>query len=142
MPVEFSIDKEDNIVYRTLRGEVRVDEVLASLEETAKHPDYRPGMKSLNDVREYTPRSTSSDVRQIAEYLLGHADVRKGLVAAVVVSQAVSYGMTRMLQALADNPDFSISVFYDLEEAKRWLEAVRPGVGDLDLGKTITRPCA
>lgn len=121
MPVEFSIDKSGDLLMRTIKGEVGVDEIMASLDDSVNHRDYRPGMKSLIDMREYVPQSTSADVRQIAEYLLGRAEVLKGMEAAVVVSQAVAYGMARMLQAFADHPDFNIAVFYDLDEAKQWL---------------------
>jgi hypothetical protein len=123
MPVDVWIDKENGLICRTLRDEISIDEILASLEQTANHPDYRPGMKSLNDLREFVPQSTGNDVRRVADYLLEHATDREGLEAAVVVSRAVDYGMTRMLQALADSPSFRISVFYDLDEAKEWLGA-------------------
>jgi hypothetical protein len=121
MSIDVSIDKRNNLVCRTLKDEIAIDEILVSLEETAKHPDYRPGMKSLNDMREYVPRSDSINVKRVAEYLLSHIEDRQGLEAAVVVSRAVDYGMTRMLQALADTPAMRIAVFYDLDEAKQWL---------------------
>lgn len=121
MPVEFWIDKRNNLVCRTVRGEVDLAEFMAGLEEAINHPDCGPGMKSLTDLREYVPQVTSGDIKHIAEYLLRDVGARRGMDAAVVVSQTVSYGMMRMLQTIADTPAFRISVFYDLDEAKEWL---------------------
>jgi hypothetical protein len=121
MSIVVTIDKEKDLITRTLTGQFPIEDVIRELQETAKHPDYHPGMKSLNDLREFVPVSDSSNVRRMAEYLLANAAEREGLRAAIVVSRTVDYGMARMLQALADTPSFSLAVFYDLDEAKQWL---------------------
>lgn len=121
MPIEVTIDKGKDLVTRSLTGLSAIEEIIAKLRETAAHPDYHPGMKSLNDLREFAPVSDSTDVRQMAEYLLANSAEREGLRAAIVVSRTVDYGMARMLQALADTPSFSVAVFYDIDEAKQWL---------------------
>ena len=121
MPIEVTIDKGRDLITRTLTGQIAIEEIIAGLQETAAHPDYHAGMKSLNDLRGFVPVSDSSNVRRIAEYLLANAAEREGLRAAIVVSRTVDYGMARMLQALADTPSFSLAVFYDIDEAKQWL---------------------
>ena len=121
MPVEFRVDKKNNLLVRRISGEVSVSEIIEYLEKGLRHPDYEVGMKSLTDLRDYVPTITSSEIREIAEYLLSDAEARKGMAAALVVSQKVSYGLMRMLQELSENPEFSISVFYDMDEAKKWL---------------------
>ncbi len=121
MPIEVTIDKGKDLVTRILTGQIAIEEIIAKLRETAALPDHHPGMKSLNDLREFVPDSTSTDVRRMAEYLLANAAEREGLRAAIVVSRTVDYGMSRMLQALADTPSFSLAVFYDIDEAKQWL---------------------
>jgi hypothetical protein len=124
MSIEVTLDKEQDLITRTLSGQFPIDDIIAKLKETVEHPDYHPGMKSLNDLREFVPVSDSSNVRRMAEYLLANAAEREGLRAAIVVSRTVDYGMTRMLQAMADTPSFSLAVFYDIDEAKRWLGVV------------------
>lgn len=121
MSIEVTIDKDKNLITRTFTGQIPGEDIITNMKETAKHPDHHPGMKSLNDLREFVPVSDSSDVRRIAEYLMANVAEREGLRAAIVVSRTVDYGMARMLQALADTPSFSIAVFYDIDEAKRWL---------------------
>jgi len=98
VPIEVTIDKGNGLITRTLTGQIAIEEIIAKLRETAAHPDYHTGMKSLNDLREFVPVSDSTNVRQIAEYLLANAAEREGLRAAIVVSRTVDYGMARMLQ--------------------------------------------
>ena len=114
------IDTEQDLVVRVLTGEIEIDEIIASLDNMTEHPGYHAGMKSLNDLREFVPTSSASNVRLMADYLLSNP-LEQGVRAAVVVSRSVDYGMTRMLQALADSPAFSIGAFYDIDEAKEWL---------------------
>ncbi|MBW1813454.1 MAG: hypothetical protein JRJ39_07210 [Deltaproteobacteria bacterium] len=121
MPVDVSIDKKSDLVLRVVQGLVSTDELLKSLEDVLNHPDYHPGMKSLTDLREATPFTNTGDVEQIANLLQKRKDRFKEGKAAVVVSKEVSYGMIRMLQAYAADSPFEIEVFYDIEEAKKWL---------------------
>ena len=124
MPAEFAIDKSNDILLRKVSGEVSPGEIMASLAESISHPDYHPGMRSLIDMRGFVSKSKYTDIRQLAGFLSEHVDAIKGMQAAVVVSRVVDYGLTRMMQALVDSPDFSIAVFYDIDEAKKWLGAV------------------
>lgn len=125
MPIHTAIDKTTEVLRRTLTGEVTVDELIASFEDSLSHPDYRAGMNSLTDLREYGHQSSTADIRKIADFFIGHTEDIRGGMAAIVVSQTVSYGMVRMLQAYLDASPVSVGVFYDLGEAEQWL-----GIGD------------
>jgi hypothetical protein len=52
MPVNQTIDKRGGIIYRTVSGSVTMDELLRSFGSVLADVDYRPGMKSLTDMRE------------------------------------------------------------------------------------------
>jgi hypothetical protein len=121
MTVDFHIDKTRDLLVRTLGGEVTPDEVIDGLEASMKHPDYRPGMPSLIDMRGLASASSSADIRRFAGFLTEHADTLRGMQAALVVSRTVDYGLARMLQAIADDPHVSLAVFYDIGEARQWL---------------------
>jgi hypothetical protein len=126
MPVTFHIDKQSGLLLRKVEGEVGPAEIIASLEASIKHPDFRSGMDSLTDMRGFALKSNSADIRQFADFMLGQMDMIGGTRAAVVVSRTVDYGFTRMLQALVDVPGISVAVFYDIDEAMKWL-GVPPG---------------
>lgn len=124
MPVDVSIDMGKDLVTRIGRGLVTVDELVESLEDVAGRPDYHPGMKSLTDLRNCFHQLTAEDMRRIAEVLIKHRERHANAQAAIVVSKAVSYGMSRMLQIHLDVEGLPVgfAVFYDIDEAKEWLE--------------------
>jgi hypothetical protein len=121
LPVTFQIDNESGLLLRKIEGEVEPAEIIASLQDSFRHPDYRPGMDSLTDMSEFAFKSTSTDIKQFAGFMLDQMDMVAGTRAAVVVSRAVDYGFTRMLQALVDVPGIEVAVFYSVEEAMQWL---------------------
>ena len=75
----------------------------------------------LTDLREAAHHTGPEDIRRIAGLLSRSLERIAEGRAAVVVSQAVSFGMMRMLQAYVDGIPFEIRIFYDLAEARRWL---------------------
>ena len=121
MPITYTIDKQRRSIHRVISGTVTSDEILASLTEILKHPDYQPGMKSLTDLRAIQHYASPQDVRQIANFILGRGDEVRGGKAAIVVAQDVSFGMARMLELLTESSPLSIGVFRDLKEAYEWL---------------------
>jgi hypothetical protein len=121
MSIDVVIGKERCSVVRTISRAVGVDEVIASIEATLQHPEYRPGMKNLTDLREYVHGATKEDMARLAEHIIGHSGATRGTKAALVVSSTVSYGMARMLQTHLDDLPAQIAIFYDIDEAKRWL---------------------
>jgi hypothetical protein len=120
MPVKVSIDRGKGLITRTVRDEVTIEEIVKSLEETLDDPRFRPGMKSLTDLRQLSHRWTSDDVTRIVQLVVDNQARLAGGRAAVVVSRTVSYGMIRMLQSRVDGV-YQIQVFYDMDEAKQWL---------------------
>lgn len=121
MPIDVEVNKGDKLVCRTVTGMSSIDEMIASIQATLQHPDYRPGMRDLTDLREHVHKATRQDIERLAQWIIGHAEEVPSTKAAVVVSNMVSYGMTRMLQMHLDELPSEIAVFYDIDEAKRWL---------------------
>jgi len=120
--VEVTIDKENNLVTRVVRGEVSAEDLLASISEVLDHPEFHPGMKSLTDMRDVTPQGKPSDVMAIAEVIKRKGARLTGAKAAVVVSAQIPFSMARSLQGYAGKSPFQIRVFYDMDEARRWLD--------------------
>lgn len=119
--MSFRVDKDAGIVYRTMSGEVTTDELLESYAATLKHPDFRPGMKALTDMRELKPKAFRSDVLRVAEFVLKHRDQIGDLRIAVVVSADASYGLMRELEAELERSPVQIGLFRDMAEAEEWL---------------------
>ena len=121
MPIDVSIDEKRHLVHRTVEGAVSMDEIIANLEKTLLHPDYRIGMKDLTDLRDYVHQSGSEDMRRLAQYIISRSNAAGDFKSALVVSETVTYGMLRMLQIQLDSLPSEIAIFYDLDEAERWL---------------------
>lgn len=121
VPIEVSVDKQAGVIRRKYSGAVSGEEILASFAEVIGHPDYQPGVKSLMDFREYRHQLSSQDLRDVADFFIEHGETVKGAKAAVVVSQTVSYGLVRMLQAYLETFPVQLEVFFDMEEGERWL---------------------
>ena len=125
MPIDVCIDTGRNLITRTGRDLVTVDECIQTVEYVLTHPDYQPGMKSLSDMRDVSHQLTADDVRRIAQVVAGTREEPLSTRAAIVVSKTVSYGLSRMLQIHLEGEGLplALSVFYDMDEAERWLVA-------------------
>ena len=121
MPVEVSIDVENNLVHRKLQGRVSAEELLESIDAVVNDPDFDPGMKSLNDLRGVIHTTDKEYVMKIAEAMMGHADKLASGKIAVVASADVVFGMMRMLESYISDSSLEVMVFKDLDEAKHWL---------------------
>jgi len=121
MPIEVRIDKQLGVVLRRVTGKVTTEELIANFIETLQHPDYRPGMRSLSDLREVHPSTFSADARKIGDFVVSRSKQTGSARAAIVVSQDASYGMVRVLQVFAQNSPMDIQVFRDMNEARTWL---------------------
>ena len=132
MPTRFRIDTEKNVVYRTIFGETSAEELLDSYSAVLEHPDYRPGMKSLTDMREVTPSTYRRDVLVLAQFVLEHRKEIGPLKVAVVVSREASFGMTRELTVELDESPVEMSVFRGIDAARAWLGLSEEGASTDD----------
>lgn len=121
MPVECRIDAEAGIIHTILSGEVGASDIIEAIEALFRHPDYRPGMIGLADLRSYTWRAETSDIKRIAQFMIANGDTIGRSRTAIVVSDDYSYGMSRMYEAFADASPIEVDVFRDMDEAVAWL---------------------
>ena len=118
---DFAIDTERNLVTLALRGQMSGQEVMLAVRNVWAHPDFRPEMLSLIDLRELQAVAETADIVKIAHFFKRQSQgVQWGKVA-VVVSAVLSYGSTRMFGAYADSTGIELGVFYELDEAMSWL---------------------
>jgi hypothetical protein len=122
MPVkasfEFEIAAERDLAMITLKGPVGTDEFLAGLDRMLAHPDLHPGMRVLVDMLEHVHQVDARGIDRIAKAFVLNAEAIRDSVVAVVVARAVSYGLLRMLQIKLSETPLTLSVFYDMQEAK------------------------
>jgi hypothetical protein len=113
---------EKNLVHRELNGRVSAAEVIESIDSVVNHPDFRPGMQSLNDLREVENTADADYVMRVAQAMVSHTDRLASAKIAVVVSTELIYGMLRMLQSYISETPLEVMLFKDLDEAVDWLD--------------------
>lgn len=123
MPVTFRIDKEAGIVYTVIEGAVDTDELLKELDTLIKQPDFRPGLNGITDLRKSEMDTFTDDVQRVAEFFIKHREQVGASKTAIVLSGFVTYGMTRMFQAFADDSSVETQIFQDMDEALEWIES-------------------
>ena len=121
MPLTFTYDAERELVVGVATGRFSG----ADLGES-EMPDYPIGTPELLDVRAVTEVDvTGADIRRVAEReRLGPTRISR---MAIVTGSTVGYGLSRMFQMLADEAEYEIEVFRELDDALKWLEREAPG---------------
>lgn len=123
MPITFRIDKESGVVYTTINGHASTDEIIEGLRNFMNHPDFKPGLNGIADLRNSDLDTFSADVQRIADLLIEYRNKIGPSRTAVLVSKDVTFGMTREFQVFAGQSSVETAIFRDMEEAVRWLEA-------------------
>lgn len=123
MPITFRIDKESGIVHTTIDGSASTDEIVDGLKSIMNHPDFKPGLNGIADLRNSDMEVFSADVKRIANLLIEYRNKIGPSKTAVVVSKDVTFGMTRVFQVFAEQSSIETAIFRDRDEALQWLGA-------------------
>ena len=121
MPITMRIDKKLKIVHTTVEGQVSVDEIIDKLTDFMEQPDFVSGLNGIADLRNFELNTTPLDIERLAKLLIDYRDKIGPSKAAVVISRQVTFGLTRMFQAFAEQSSIETAIFEDMDEALRWL---------------------
>ena len=84
----------------------------------------RVTLRTLWDITEAdVPAATADEICSLAHYVRNISDDRKGGKTAIISSDNLSFGMSRMLGTLyeLEHVPFEVQVFRNLEEARGWI---------------------
>jgi hypothetical protein len=122
MSIQTRIDPETGFRTHTVTGEIRMDDVRRTLEETYAHPDFRAEAGAIWDLRDATAKLATEEVRHLADFvgkLAGGAAAGK---VALLVPSDLESGTARMYESiLGGQSSKPIMLFRDTLEAERWL---------------------
>jgi hypothetical protein len=121
MRTEHRIDAARGVLYWKASGSFTLQELLEALSEVMDHPDYRPDMKSLNDLREITLPFSTPEVQTVADLLKKSSSLIGEGKVAVVLTHDAAYGMGRAFQVYAESCSAEIQIFRDMQAACDWL---------------------
>jgi hypothetical protein len=121
MPITYDIDRSRDLTVFSVSGEVGYQEFISALNDYG-----RKGTTffELYDLRSISgKRLTTGEISSLADFLSRHPELRSpGNKTAVVVSEDIDYGFSRMISILTeDTTAYDIEVFRDIDGAWKWL---------------------
>ena len=115
MGIEFTIDTVTGVIHLKAKGDIDANEVEAVRAQWQSHPDFRPDLDMLYDLREGYARLTGEEAQRLAQYFSTARPVHR---LAIVSEEAFAFG--RMYQGWAED-DVNLGVFKDMASAREWL---------------------
>lgn len=108
------------LLWIIVEGEYDDAELHAAWERAFADPAFRAGMPALIDSRSTLAAPSRAGVAERAAFLAGLRP-RIGPRCALLVGDALRYGLGRMLAAFAEQSGLEIEVFEDPRRAEAWL---------------------
>lgn len=123
MTININVDPSNNLTIFTGTGAISFDEAIKCIRSFY---DSNPTSNVLFDLRKASAEQiSSSQIKQIAEFLQELRRVRKGGRTAIVSATDVDFGLARMLQIFTSMSDsdasFEMKVFRDIKAASLWV---------------------
>ena len=127
MPITWDIDEGARLVTVRVVGPLTLDGARQTMMELYAQPSYRPPMVDLWDLRAAEIESGPGDVQAFVRFMQGNRGDRGTDLTALVVSNMVDFGISRMYQAHAEaSLPISVRAFTRLDEAYEWLDRAMP----------------
>jgi hypothetical protein len=122
MPVTYSIDPVERLVRNVGFGVLTDNDMRETQRRMVADPEFHPGYSQLFDLTAVSEiRLTTAWIREMANASAFAPGARRALI----VNQALLYGLSRMFQAYLGEGGEAFGVFYTRQEAEAWLEAGR-----------------
>jgi hypothetical protein len=120
MPVIYSIDRGERVVYLTTVGEPSFDEWRETLLKVFSDPSFETGFNFISDRRRATAPSREFVEEEIVFVREHESEFGRCRWAAVVPNPATDE-VARTVTSRAGMADVEVGFFYDLAAARRWV---------------------
>ncbi len=121
MPIRFNFNPDTGLIHGEFSGVVTAHEFEEMLRELCEADSFPPDCDAVWDCRDIDFRATD---REFLNTLIGiRADFpqRGGARLAMIASQDLGFGLTRMFEALSEHLPQTLRVFRTKEDAEQWL---------------------
>jgi len=119
MPITYRIDDSLGVLVTTWSGRVTIAEQARHWEAILADPRAVALRRSVVDIRAGTPAFTGAEMRDALAVLQKRLDGRRW-VTAIVVANAVQFGVSRQFEVLAAGVTDD-EIFEDMDAALRWI---------------------
>ena len=120
MPISYHFSNKT--IWVTLIGQYSLDEMRQVAAKILHDPAFTDDVNLLLDARQSTVNPPLAEIKDRVTFLKSVVQHRPGRIA-IVVSDTLRYGLTRMLTIYAQMEGLKITAFMNLEQAREWLEA-------------------
>jgi hypothetical protein len=122
MPIHFHYVAELNCLFTTGKGKVSRQAFL-DYHRAIDITDPPATLLVLSDYRELDPSGlSSSDIEEIRTNALGRTENKyQAVKEAIVVSETLTFGLSRMYDSVVYSEKYEVNVFTDMDEARTWL---------------------
>jgi hypothetical protein len=120
MPVIYTLDRSERVVYLTTVGEPSFDEWRDALLGVFSNPSFETGFNFISDRRQAAPPSPEF-VEQEILFVREHRREGGGCRGAAVVPDPATDEAARVVTNRASMTDVEVGFFYSLAEARRWV---------------------
>jgi len=122
MPITYTVDTGQNVVFVTWQGDVTAEDYRAHLRTMLQDPDALRAGRSLTDLRQAKVLMSGAELNAIGKAEAAPRLVGRKWKTAVLVSSLLNYGLTRQYQTLSQSySDGGDCVFRDRAAALAWL---------------------
>lgn len=121
MPVLYTI--ENGYAHCRAIGHYSFDETFHNYKAALDDPLFLPDYNLLMDVFESEETRSYPEMEQIAGLLGSHPKFGKKCALLVNPEHVVRFGLARMLSTLAEFRNVDFSIFFKLEDAKKYLKS-------------------
>ncbi len=123
MPVQYEFS--GNLLHMSLIDSYTVQEIMETYLAALKDPLFPEGARFLFDVRQSAVLSERSaeEIKAVAHFFARHSE-RLGRRCAIVASDPVHYGLSRMGATFAEFLGADVKVFSNIDDAVTWLDSI------------------
>jgi len=118
MPAEYKIDKILEVVFSAAHGIITDKEAYSHQDKLRNDPDFSPGFSQFFDFTLITGAELSIDA---IHHLAERNPFGLGSKRAFVAPSDLMYGLSRMFQVLTSDHSDELTVFRDMDEARKYL---------------------
>ena len=131
MQFQIEVNKSSRFCQVRVVGRMDMSEYESAVEAFLDHPDVTPGMATVYDLREAEMSHLNADDFRSMSFHNGKFASRRGRArVAIVVADAVTFGLARMYEVLGATPNLETQVFSDHAKAIQWVQ--KPAVSGDD----------
>jgi hypothetical protein len=121
MPITFSVSVTEKLIRTVAVGEITVEDIVEYVQQQMNHPDIRPGMHELVDMREATLELSYKKVQQLVGNIEPFNEKVGEARCALVSGKDISFGFARMYEMMAEQTGVETRAFRVMGPALEWL---------------------